>query len=466
MHPGASVPEAPKFYTGGTMKIIYTIIAFFVIQSSLFCQNSEFVLDSISNYYYSEEISDWQFQRSIKYMRDDDYMDTCRIHRSYSLIGDSIENKTKYINRYDDENKLIVYMIQDYKPYLQPDVSPWVAMEMIGYEYEGNTVTEIKSEMKFTPPPPYWEKSEKTRNTLDNNGRCIEEISYEWDSDTERFIPAKKVTFAYCEHGRTHREKYRWNSEKETWDFYRGNYNDYNELGLETSYLSIKQSGNKIDTLIHGIIEYEYNQYNLPIAEYYYTMVNDKRINTGKRFITYEGQKIKTDTLYSYNHYDSEWYNQKILQYEYDNNDRVITKKLYKGKDNGWAKDTLYNYIFDSNDLHTETIKSAGKEGEWTNSIKISYHYIPITSVAERGDSPASVRIFPNPAGEYLEYEIAGGMRFDRMVIKDLNGRTLIEQPVGAVAGRIDIDQLNDGIYFIQFISAAETINLKFVKTR
>lgn len=141
----------------------------------------------------------------------------------------------------------------------------------------------------------------------------------------------------------------------------------------------------------------------------------------------------------------------------------------------GWKQrsETFLNAGFDLNTLH------GGRQFYWLNgdwnlsqakgSLMIRPVFgapVKVTSVGNIYEGKNSIKIWPNPAIDYINLEVGDLLlKFSPVVkITDLQGREMIET---AICNKIDISSLPVGIYFIMLNINGKSVGYnRFIKTR
>ncbi|MCL1968378.1 MAG: T9SS type A sorting domain-containing protein, partial [Bacteroidetes bacterium] len=86
---------------------------------------------------------------------------------------------------------------------------------------------------------------------------------------------------------------------------------------------------------------------------------------------------------------------------------------------------------------------------------------IPI-SVNEKEIS--SFKIFPNPASREITIESEGNLMMNTIEVINFLGQTVITRPVTGSSVKLDVSNLNNGVYFVRVASEKGTSIKKFVK--
>lgn len=74
------------------------------------------------------------------------------------------------------------------------------------------------------------------------------------------------------------------------------------------------------------------------------------------------------------------------------------------------------------------------------------------------------ISIYPNPTNDLLNVYIENSNNYELIVITDLNGKILLSTPVSESNYEFSLDGFASGIYFVNILSATESINHKIIK--
>lgn len=102
---------------------------------------------------------------------------------------------------------------------------------------------------------------------------------------------------------------------------------------------------------------------------------------------------------------------------------------------------------------------------ESADSAQVHYNTLP-TGLSELNVESSTLNVYPNPAKDYCELRIGdfGLKRNAELRIIDLVGRTAYKSVIENLQPtiRIDVSQLNAGVYFIELNAGGKTVNAKF----
>lgn len=102
-----------------------------------------------------------------------------------------------------------------------------------------------------------------------------------------------------------------------------------------------------------------------------------------------------------------------------------------------------------------------GSYDVWVDDIMLDDGFTVDIVDAVSDHIETSVRIYPNPAKDYINLELPEGSEFR---ISSINGRQLSDFKVFDGKETINLSDLENGVYFIQIISNGESFIKKFIK--
>ncbi|WP_284651562.1 T9SS type A sorting domain-containing protein [Flavobacterium terrisoli] len=83
-------------------------------------------------------------------------------------------------------------------------------------------------------------------------------------------------------------------------------------------------------------------------------------------------------------------------------------------------------------------------------------------ALATSNFNPQNIKLYPNPTASFLTLQSAGNILFDKIVVTDLAGKTILEQYQNS--NQINVEKLAGGIYILQAFSGEEKLMAKFIK--
>ncbi|MCI4669992.1 MAG: PKD domain-containing protein [Bacteroidia bacterium] len=150
----------------------------------------------------------------------------------------------------------------------------------------------------------------------------------------------------------------------------------------------------------------------------------------------------------------------------------------YTDSDGAYAFDQL---AYDDYRIHVEIpgltaedidISLTAQNPRWEgNDFEVNTNEVSIATSLYPSFIQKDLSIFPNPAKDYLEIEFASSKSAElRFRILDVIGRTYIQRQENSIAGenrfKLDVGQLDPGIYLLEIQSRGETVTTKFCKRR
>ena len=74
----------------------------------------------------------------------------------------------------------------------------------------------------------------------------------------------------------------------------------------------------------------------------------------------------------------------------------------------------------------------------------------------------SQIKLYPNPTATVLTVESVANLVFDKMIVTDLTGKTVLEQEQSS--NQINVEKLSGGMYLLQAYAGEEQYASKFVK--
>ncbi len=319
------------------------------------------------------------------------------------------------------------------------------------FDGNGNLILEIYSVWDSTSGQ--WENALKYEMTYDGQGNITTEVASYWDEDGSQWIPWWKDEYTYTDGKLTTYLELSWDFFSEVWvewykteSTYDGNGNLTMELTQEWDYLAS-------DWVNMNKWEYTYDGSGLMLTEvdmYWDTDLNDW-VNDTKYEYSYDGQGNMTEELELYWE-DGQWYND------------------WKGV---WAYDMAYTYldlyvpywflynILDLTFYHMPLSFSEYLyyEANWYVYYKTTAYYSPFQATAIEDIEGSVVKLFPNPASDYLS--ITWDESYPRLdlEIMDLAGKRVLSRSV--INNEIvDLSQFSKGLYLYRLSADRNIIHI------
>ncbi|HNQ68609.1 MAG TPA: T9SS type A sorting domain-containing protein, partial [Bacteroidales bacterium] len=111
-----------------------------------------------------------------------------------------------------------------------------------------------------------------------------------------------------------------------------------------------------------------------------------------------------------------------------------------------------------------------GGQDENNNVSENMYIFYPATNTIEtisyinqETSEHTNINIYPNPASSYVQFSSSEQSNFQYVQIIDCTGKIVLKTEVIS-NNKIDISELNSGIYFIRFDENNSNVNYKLIK--
>ncbi|WP_319503121.1 T9SS type A sorting domain-containing protein [uncultured Draconibacterium sp.] len=304
-----------------------------------------------------------------------------------------------------------------------------------------------------------WEKVSRLEYSYDSISRLKQVNTMEWD-------------YFY----------YRWS----TFEILEYDYDSLGNIGVETAYNY--DSYEMVRTKKYEIV-YSYNLLNLldEITEYVEGWGEDNFIPDRKVKYDYDASlNITAETLFIWDYDLNDWLEDTRKQHFSRNSEDQIYETLVQSWDNNW-NDVASTKFFAVNSIVPEEVENqefvyaflpmldfynivadhiesySYSDGEWLNSATTSYHFKQNSPVGIYTQDLADVRIFPNPATDYIKIQGAQLQQYE-CIVYDLSGRMLIHKQ-GNGDLKLDLSDLNASYYLIEIRKEGKRILMdRFLK--
>jgi len=351
------------------------------------------------------------------------------LNKEYNLTTESWTYSNEQLKRY------VVEQISSYA--FRSGDTLLVELYVEDYSYKnGNIVSKIKKNYEYyysegnivvvTETFIYNEKNQLIKYVTSDNGyKDTSEYTYYENGD---LYSDSRTYNSYCTIGRYKYEKT----------------DSLHSTLIEYFTFPSSENNTEIEDLTK--VDYHYQYYerfdsrgNRTSVERYYPYTNTSENIDYKAEFKYNGNDQLLHA--SYYSWETEWNSGRWLEllridHTYDTDGNLITKEK-----------TIYNSGFDS----------------WELSERKTYYYSSTKSAKTNIDNADwhKLRIYPNPAKNYLNITIPSGCQGTYSLMNYM-GATIGGEKT--LAKTIDINDLTNGLYFIQFKSGNQTKTLRFIK--
>lgn len=362
---------------------------------------TEYTYDStgklIRELYYGWDYSREPIQWTL-IMKNEYTYDTCgnpTQETDYLSLGTTWEARNKYEYAYDSSGALIQVIYSD-RYYFVGD--EWFLNSKTEYEYLPDTTRRLSNKTFYywSVSDSLWVVSERHEYVYDAGGRLIQELLPWWNTETNQFDKSRKIDFKYDASGNliTDSVAY-WNPDgSEQWlpqTIEENTYDEYWNLETNNRFVWL-YSCERCPDYNYGYSydnNFSFADLVLPVATHYYSFVEYVELN--EMFFRHMLEEI---TMFS----------------NWDNN-----------------------------------------AGRFTYHTKVTFTYSEENAKGIDYNRDTGIRVYPNPATEYLIFEINLSIKPSIIELFDINGRKVISQTITDFI-QVSISHLNSGIYFYQVI--------------
>lgn len=312
-----------------------------------------------------------------------------------------------------------------------------------------------------------WVDYDKSEQSYDPNGNLLVSTYYDWDDDNNTWVPSNEDSYTY------------------------------NENGQLAVYIVAVWDANAWEEYIKSEFEYDGNGKLTEEIIYGWNAIEEEWIESWKGTYGYDGNgNMVLETSYSWN---VEWMPlwKTDLTYDADKNVILEVNSSWKEANNDWEFSWKDEYTYDENGNMVALVDYEW-EGDWNLSWKseisynnsysidelimpwwwfeddyITYRHMPITgtgydynagsndwdmstrstlSYAEldvtgiNNPEGSSIKVYPNPATDYISFDLENGANETTVELYDLQGRLVLRQTVSAKT-KIKVGHLNRGQY-------------------
>lgn len=287
-----------------------------------------------------------------------------------------------------------------------------------------------------------WIKPLKLEDTFDENGNMTSETKYNWNSESNGWVEAYKRTYTYDENGNvTSSNSYNWNSGISAWDLYYKSEYTHHTNGKETLVIEYTWNSSKNVWVENAKYELTYDSYGNLISES--TYVWDSGTTTSwKEEVKYE---------YAYDAYG----NEILYAYYY-----------WKSGINDWVgfykSESTYDYTISASEIRlpygnfthkiVDKVSYEFRDGNWVHDFTTEFFYSEIASSYLKELDVHAVRLFPNPATDFISIQGIEGENYQFKLL-NLQGSTLLSKENNGNE-QISVQNIESGVYIYQIIDS------------
>jgi hypothetical protein len=294
-----------------------------------------------------------------------------------------------------------------------------------------------------------WYPSWKVETTYDDNGKFILEITNSWDETTNQWLYNEKRSYIFDDYGNVILDmvyvgtndqiaggfeysysydsngnaisdySVQWDVSLNQWNFGKKHDNTYDGNGnitLRIGYYAVGFDDYYFPWKPYEKLEYTYNSAgNMTSSTNFYYLGNEWHINLKTAFIYDDHGNMVLDSTF-YEEFDSYAYKQE---------------HIYNDKGNKTSK--IYYFRVEP-------------YGEWICQYRETYYYSEFIPTPVPGIPGKEVRVYPNPAKEYIIFDVANITSSATVELFDFRGKKVLEYKLSG-DNRLVISNLPKGIY-------------------
>lgn len=382
------------------------------------------------------------------------------------------------------------------------ETSQWKNIQKLENKYDYDLNQVLMSHYWWNNDSNRWKGTFKTEKEFAPGKKELSKTESVWNDTTGNWIYNYNEKYNYDQYGNLEfTEIYLWNSIKNEWEF---------KSGKSKSEYTYNASGK--------VTEQIYSVWNSEIGDWQYAEKNEYSWDAQNRLILHINSIWNTER--------NEWIKIKKLSYSFDSEGRYIldSNSYWNEEKNDWRITSLYEWGWDFNDYQIlnsnlqwsgfadsywgeKTEQQLNEKGQilweisyswdnslqnwlvinkitrsytdeglmdtishsnWDNGIKewvgitrLIYFYSGTVGVKEISHV-SSVKIYPNPASDYINIEVTAGNQESHFELFDLNGKLLISKSVSN-SDQIELQTFKNGIYPWKITSSEKSFSGKLV---
>ncbi|MFK5855716.1 MAG: T9SS type A sorting domain-containing protein [Bacteroidota bacterium] len=445
--------------------------------------NAKQKLDSVIYMMNYEDINTWIQTSKREYLYDEYGNTTATIGYGWDdNINDWIpNNKTdKLFNEFNNP-------ILEINNYWHIDSNQWISTDK--YEYEYYEDSNIKLE-KFTEKDyatNEWICKWKTEFNYNSNNQLQLKIYSTYVTDSNMSEAYRTEEFTYYSFGKldTYLEK-RLNHNTLLWTDMNKSIYTYNNNNQDSTILFLS-----LDYATYSLINdarivnfYNSNGFDkIDQLSYWDKFENHWRFDS-KEESNYDNYGKKIFLIRSRWYSDLEWHQINKREFGYDYNDNLSVYQFYSPTDStNWLLRIEHDYNYDynytisecyfptyvsypveyinqMNNKPTDFVILNEKDGELYEENRIIYHYSDLnTGVPESTDK--NIEVYPNPTSGQLRLINENNIKLKEITIYNSSGQKVLQK--NEVPNIMNLSSLDQGIYFIEFLTEKTVIRKKII---
>jgi hypothetical protein len=408
------------------------------------------------------------------------------LYEEFDLVSMQMVVIAKEIFTYDSKGNMTQYVRYELDTATQMMVLS--EKEDLIFDASGNITSYILSE--WDQVSGQWVNSVKWEDQFDGNGKLILEIFSAWDTITAQWVNAMKYEMTYDGQGNiTSEVASYWDEDASQWILFWKDEYTYTD-GKLTTYLELawNDMGDVWMEWYKTESTYDGNGNLILEVTQEWDFVGNDWVNMNKWEYTYDASGLMLSELEMEWDTDlGEWVNDVKYEYSYDEHGNMAEElELYWEEDQWyndwkgvWAYNMAYTYadlyvpywfLYNTVDMTFYHMPLSMSEylyylEDWYLYYKTTAFYSPFLSTVVEDIEGSTVKLFPNPAGDYLT--ISWEDKYPRLELEilDLAGKRVLSRQI-VNHETISMEQLSSGMYLYRLSQNRDVIHSGKISVR
>jgi hypothetical protein len=366
----------------------------------------------------------------------------------------------------------------------------WNTSYGANYEYDSNNNLTAETELNWDSNSNSWKTLYKTTYTYNANNKVTEEIHKNWNATTNTLENSEKTINTYSAGKLTESVYYDW--QNSNWVNSYKYVVSYNANNLPSIYLSYKWNRSQWVNDERGT--FTYNSNNKLTSDIYEDWVGSQWVNSLNSLYTYNSNnKLISDKSADWDEFNTIWTeNGSKTEYDWDGTGNKTRETIYYKFSDGSRNQYKDEYTYDTFNLmsnfahpfkdktgldyifedvpHINKVQGYNSysynqsTSSYTLSSRRTYNYnTALVLGKEKFEIPDSkISVYPNPTKDFLNIQTASNTAFDKVIVTDLSGSTVLQQNQNTT--QVNVQNLAKGMYLLQVISGDQKQQTKFLK--
>ncbi len=437
--------------------------------------------------FMNHNLETWEDNRMRNFTYDTNGNETESISTIWDTLSNAWVNLDKGVSSYDENGRLLKSEIFEW----DTTQNDWICNMFMRSEYDEHG---YESLMEIAINEFFLRFLSET--IYDSIGNKLQTISYSWDFDQNIYYKSLKNEYAYNEDNMQSRwSNLSWNASDSSWAInWQRNYQYDEQTNL--IYRDAYAPSDSADTLMPiWKIDYVNNLDGNPILTYTMNWEPTKNewVNSNQEHINYDAeQRQNYFGRYSWDTDDNKWIPSYVEINEHDSYGNFLfhSRQNFDKEKNQWVDEFSDEYSYDlsiefsnlsypsawpsgclsnlyrfDNYMHTMLQKtySEPKNNSLEITERLTFYYAPIITTGRLEMPETEFKVFPNPAIDYVQFELENASIPSIIEVYDLQGRKIISKILPANK-QIAISHLKTGVYVYKLTQGSEVKQGKIIK--